>query len=241
MTKLSENTDTIVLNVGGYETYPSTLTAYPNTLLGTMFQERNKELQKPTRDNEYFFDRNARAFHYIMEFYRTGRLLWNETSSPYVTREEIEIEFDYFQMPHSSSVQIENNRATIEDAAKLVEDFTEMMKSVIEELRKNFRTKICITFPFLKLDVFAIEPDLGKIKSLVKPFVHTGCPITSRFGDIIKHNLQLQFHGLECHTSVETIENDVLVYQWKIIAPFAFKANEILAKTNLKDPNAKEF
>uniref|UniRef100_U9U2P1 BTB domain-containing protein n=1 Tax=Rhizophagus irregularis (strain DAOM 181602 / DAOM 197198 / MUCL 43194) TaxID=747089 RepID=U9U2P1_RHIID len=69
----SQNKDErIVLNIGGikYETYRSTLTAYPDTLLGTMFQERNEELLKPNK-NEYFFDRNGKAFHYIMEYYRT--------------------------------------------------------------------------------------------------------------------------------------------------------------------------
>ncbi|CAG8545000.1 11439_t:CDS:2 [Ambispora leptoticha] len=73
------NTDErIILNVGGvkYETYRSTLTAYPDTLLGTMFQQRNQQLLHPANGNEYFFDRNGKIFHYIMEFYRTGQILW---------------------------------------------------------------------------------------------------------------------------------------------------------------------
>ncbi|CAG8460545.1 1249_t:CDS:2 [Paraglomus occultum] len=70
----------IILNVGGvkYETYRSTLTAYPNTLLGTMFADRNLSLLYKTVDNEYFIDRNGHAFFYILEFYRTGRLSWKE-------------------------------------------------------------------------------------------------------------------------------------------------------------------
>ncbi|CAG8462214.1 3797_t:CDS:2 [Diversispora eburnea] len=53
--------DRIILNVGGvkYETFRSTLTAYPETLLGIMFAERNKEMLHPINDNEYFFDRDA--------------------------------------------------------------------------------------------------------------------------------------------------------------------------------------
>ncbi|CAG8816718.1 16644_t:CDS:2, partial [Dentiscutata erythropus] len=55
-----ETLEQIVLNVGGirYETYRSTLTSYPNTLLGTMFAERNKALLHPINGNEYFIDRN---------------------------------------------------------------------------------------------------------------------------------------------------------------------------------------
>ncbi|CAG8551416.1 9043_t:CDS:2 [Cetraspora pellucida] len=80
----------IILNVGGirYETYRSTLLAYPQTLLGTMFQPRNDSLLQPTNNslhnhkNEYFFDRNGYAFRYILEFYRTGKILWPKSTNP---------------------------------------------------------------------------------------------------------------------------------------------------------------
>ncbi|CAG8637351.1 7412_t:CDS:2, partial [Ambispora gerdemannii] len=76
----------IVLNVGGikYETYRSTLTAYPDSLLGTMFAERNKALLHQTNNNEYFIDRNGHAFYYILEFYRTGKILWREHSHSFL-------------------------------------------------------------------------------------------------------------------------------------------------------------
>ncbi|CAG8491409.1 4471_t:CDS:2, partial [Scutellospora calospora] len=77
----------IILNVGGirYETYRSTLLAYPQTFLGTMFQPRNDSLLQPSNlhnhNNEYFFDRNGYAFRYILEFYRTGRILWPKANN----------------------------------------------------------------------------------------------------------------------------------------------------------------
>lgn len=73
------NDERLILNVGGikYETFRSTLTTYPDTLLGTMFQKRNSALLHPSYNEksicEYFFDRNGRAFHYILEYYRTGK------------------------------------------------------------------------------------------------------------------------------------------------------------------------
>ncbi|CAG8798628.1 14896_t:CDS:2, partial [Gigaspora rosea] len=75
----------IILNVGGirYETYRSTLLAYPLTLLGTMFQSRNDSLLQPSNTglhNEYFFDRNGYVFRYILEFYRTGKILWPKSN-----------------------------------------------------------------------------------------------------------------------------------------------------------------
>lgn len=59
-----------------YETYRSTLTAHPETLLGTMFHPRNQAMLHPTNGNEYFIDRNGYAFHYVMEYYRTGAVVW---------------------------------------------------------------------------------------------------------------------------------------------------------------------
>ncbi|RIB28246.1 BTB/POZ protein [Gigaspora rosea] len=88
----------IILNIDGkkYETFKSILTAQPKTLLGTMFQDRNKCMRHPINGNEYFFDRNSEAFYYIMEFYRTGRLIWPNESGK-VTCKQLEEELDYFQ------------------------------------------------------------------------------------------------------------------------------------------------
>ncbi|CAH1759517.1 7608_t:CDS:2 [Entrophospora sp. SA101] len=95
MEKLNE--ERIILNVGGikYETYRSTLIAFPETLLGTMFQERNNELLNSTNNNnesnkdEYFFDRNGKAFHYIMEWYRNGgEIIWHNHDGATVATEE---------------------------------------------------------------------------------------------------------------------------------------------------------
>ncbi|RIB18132.1 BTB/POZ protein [Gigaspora rosea] len=67
----------IVLNVGGikYETYRSTLTSYPTTLLGSIFVYNDHE--NPFWDSdldEFFIDRDGHLFHYIMQFYRTGKV-----------------------------------------------------------------------------------------------------------------------------------------------------------------------
>ncbi|GBB99861.1 hypothetical protein RclHR1_03660008 [Rhizophagus clarus] len=95
---------TIILNVGGikYETYASTFTRYPDTLLGTMFQEKNRATLHPQTGNIYFFDRNGYAFRYIMEFYRTGKLLLSERDKDkvtFVTLDEIKKEIEYFHIP----------------------------------------------------------------------------------------------------------------------------------------------
>ncbi|RHZ67066.1 hypothetical protein Glove_303g145 [Diversispora epigaea] len=85
------DSEEILLVIGGikYKTKRSTLTKYPNTLLGRIFL--NPCIK------EYFLNRNGRAFHYIMELYRTGKPLW-PNESDVVTCEEIEREFEYFQI-----------------------------------------------------------------------------------------------------------------------------------------------
>ncbi|CAG8697591.1 5222_t:CDS:2, partial [Dentiscutata erythropus] len=95
----------IILNVGGikYETYISTLTAYPTTLLGTMFQERNKALLKPINGNEHFIDRDGNLFRYILQFYRKNKIILSE-SDPSITRQDLEDECDYFQVPRNAII-----------------------------------------------------------------------------------------------------------------------------------------
>ncbi|RIA92749.1 BTB/POZ protein [Glomus cerebriforme] len=104
MSNVKYNTkERIILNVGGikYETFRSTLMAYPETMLGTMFEERNKSLLHPINVNEYYIDRNGRLFYFILQFYRTGKLPSADQvkcAIP-VTQEELDAELDYFMIP----------------------------------------------------------------------------------------------------------------------------------------------
>lgn len=62
----------LVINVSGhrFETWRSTLEKYPDTLLGS----NKRELFFIEDTKEYFFDRNAGIFEYILNYYQTGKL-----------------------------------------------------------------------------------------------------------------------------------------------------------------------
>eukprot|EP01119_Soliformovum_irregulare_P018557 TRINITY_DN5721_c0_g1_i1.p1 TRINITY_DN5721_c0_g1~~TRINITY_DN5721_c0_g1_i1.p1 ORF type:complete len:261 (-),score=69.25 TRINITY_DN5721_c0_g1_i1:51-833(-) len=95
--EMIRRSDRVILNVGGtkFETYTSTLTKYPLSLLGAMFHERNEHLLKPDDRGEYFFDRNPAAFEMILNWYRTGKLRKIFGMSGSALEEEI----DYWQLP----------------------------------------------------------------------------------------------------------------------------------------------
>ncbi|KAG9284964.1 hypothetical protein G9A89_009774 [Geosiphon pyriformis] len=150
-----ERDERIVLNIGGrkYETYRSTLTAYPGTLLGTMFQARNQELLHPENLNEYFFDRNGDAFHYVLEYYRTGQILWqpppevptpssSSSSSPSVSYTELQQELVYFQIP------IPENQIEIAHKAggELLDEFAYALKDLICAAIGKLIDRLAITF-----------------------------------------------------------------------------------------------
>ncbi|CAG8575114.1 BTB/POZ protein [Gigaspora rosea] len=144
-TPINSPVEKIILNVGGkkYETFQSTLAAQPGTLLGAMFQDRNKCLRHPINGNEYFFDRNSEAFYYIMEFYRTGKLTW-PTESGKVTCKQLEEELDYFQIPFNKSTilcssAIETVRNNVN---KLILGFEELIIRCCNYLRNNIDLEI---------------------------------------------------------------------------------------------------
>jgi hypothetical protein len=70
-----------------------------------MFDPANKAMLKPAYPggNEYFIDRNGHAFYFIMEFYRTGQITWNDTAIATrefpVTRKALDLEIEYFKIP----------------------------------------------------------------------------------------------------------------------------------------------
>ncbi|CAG8531717.1 347_t:CDS:2 [Ambispora gerdemannii] len=210
ITNRNKRFERVILNVGGikYETYRNTLTAYPDTLLGTMFQERNQQILHPIdkENNEYFFDRNGRAFHYIMEFYRTGQLIWEDNS---ITLHRTRLLPDSNIRPNS---QTTNTRRRREGPRRIHGN----------DETTNLR----------------MRPNISSLQSLIAPFRYNGSAITHRYGTVIQNNLIEEFPGLNCaitHENLGTNDNEVWIYLWKISAPVAFSQNEIIEKSMLKD------
>ncbi|XP_072050106.1 BTB/POZ domain-containing protein KCTD6-like [Amphiura filiformis] len=85
----------VKLNVGGviYTTSRSTLTKYPNSMLGTMFSGR-----LPTTKDEhgnYWIDANGQTFGYVLEFLRRGCLMVPDHFQDF---EILEKEADFYQI-----------------------------------------------------------------------------------------------------------------------------------------------
>ncbi|CAJ0914098.1 17194_t:CDS:2, partial [Entrophospora sp. SA101] len=97
---------------------------HPETLLGTMFKDSNKDLLDPINGNEYFFDRNGEAFHYIMEWY------------------QLKYELDYFQIP-LRNINIEYG---IEEASDTLDKFIIAMENIIKLHIKNYISDFTIRF-----------------------------------------------------------------------------------------------
>ncbi|CAG8434807.1 4190_t:CDS:2 [Scutellospora calospora] len=171
----------IILNVGGikYETYRSTLTAHPETLLGTMFQERNQSLLHPTNNNEYFFDRDGHLFRYIMQFYRTGEIFWPEESyftNSYVSRRELDLELDYFQIPYPGRSGIDNL-----GIVALVDSFLIALDTLVNQVVKKYHVPINVNFS-LGLIEYGIDQDVEPFASeILSPFKLVGYKILSKF------------------------------------------------------------
>ncbi|CAB4401356.1 hypothetical protein RhiirA5_497854 [Rhizophagus irregularis] len=198
----SNEDERIILNVGGikYETYKSTLAAYPNTFLGAMFQERNQQLRHPTNGNEYFFDRNGYAFRYILEFYRNGKLLLpdfkdNDISGHGLTNvsyKELLQEVDYFQIPIEDNLE---DFPSNEELAKILDGFIQTLKKCIHHLKREFVKglyQFVIVFyevPCINISMEVINyytaPGNNTIIKLLKPYSACAYSILDLYGDKI--------------------------------------------------------
>ena len=86
---------TIKLNVGGqyFTTSLQTLTKDKGSMLHAMFSGRFDT--KPGEDGSYFIDRDGTHFRYILNYLRTGRLLFPKDE---LIREELLEETEFYQI-----------------------------------------------------------------------------------------------------------------------------------------------
>ncbi|CAG8736999.1 1540_t:CDS:2 [Racocetra fulgida] len=141
----------IILNVGGvkFETIRNSLIAHPETTLGKLFNPKNPEPLKPIYPggSEYFIDRNGHAFYYILEYYRTGEILWNDEISKSkefpVSKRAIELEIEYFKIPINSEKRAARN---LQQGVTIVDKFCEKMIPFINEATSRFISKVSVKY-----------------------------------------------------------------------------------------------
>ncbi|XP_002733127.3 BTB/POZ domain-containing protein KCTD6-like [Saccoglossus kowalevskii] len=122
--RLSVPDDEIVnLNVGGklYSTTRSTLTRYPDTMLGAMFSGRMPSL-KDAQGN-YFIDRNGDMFKYILEFLRNGSIILPEDFKEFTA---LSVEVDFYQVAELTECLAEMMVKHSDENSSLVEEFIEV-------------------------------------------------------------------------------------------------------------------
>ncbi|CAG8455091.1 13392_t:CDS:2 [Acaulospora morrowiae] len=216
--------DKIVINVGGikYETYRSTLTSYPNTLLGSIFScddNRNPFLD-PAHENEFFIDRDGHLFHYIMQFYRTGKVPTIDQTVGLIpiTESELEDELEYFKIPtyppsQFSSATLSPNQLSLRHKmiAAEIDSFTKVLTDTLLTISSQFKKDFFFKRQFLirfdltfhhneRISDFNIMPSVnGALKQqLLKNFENfamLGYAILDRFGEEIGRYMTTTVQG----------------------------------------------
>lgn len=89
--------EVVTLNVGGvnYNTTRSTLTKYPDSMLGAMFSGQFVPTAFDTQGN-YFIDRDGEMFRHVLNFLRSGRLCIPQSFQDF---DLLEAEADFYQIP----------------------------------------------------------------------------------------------------------------------------------------------
>jgi hypothetical protein len=153
-----------------------------------MFQERNEELLK-SNENEYFFDRNGKAFHYIMEYYRTGKifLIEGNNNNNFITNQELKIEMDFFQISYELPKNIYNNpslqRKSYPQINEILKDFIESLKSCIYETAWNLREVLNLSFYSYTNSNYNefTNNNIEQIENILKPFKTNGYKLLKKF------------------------------------------------------------
>ena len=163
-----------------------------------MFQERNEELLKP-HENEYFFDRNGKAFHYIMEYYRNGKIFWLEGNNNFITRQELKMEIDFFQisfeLPKSyydtTSSTLLLHRKSFPQVNDMLKDFIGSLKSCIYESGWNLREDLDISFySYINSNYNECTNSIESIENILKPFKSCGYKLLNKFKSEIEDELK---------------------------------------------------
>jgi hypothetical protein len=188
----------------------------PESFLGTMLKDENLPMVNFENENEIFLDRNGRAFHYILEYYRTGKLLWNEHvqsgCANVITKEEIEAEIDYFLLPIKLPIQSPSPQI------EMLNKFIKMLESLISAAKGIYIEKVNITFPKYNRDCFFLEPKIKILDEILQPFSDCGFRLLHKYKEEIGIYLQDIDNEIkwECTISDEGWHNEKCIIKIEI-------------------------
>ncbi|CAG8491389.1 11969_t:CDS:2 [Ambispora gerdemannii] len=206
-----EHEEKIILNVNNvkYETYRSTLTAYPETLLGTMFQKRNSALLQPKNNNEYSINRDGNVFYYILEYYREGKLTWaGPQSKPVVRRRDLDKELDYFLLP--PVIPPYAIQSDYQSCLKGMEKICQRVFSKNSRINQSSTNNISIKVTISETSRFLMVRYINQSGSFHVSTTPKAMKMFGLYGEDIYDQIQEQWPGLVCKT--RAIDRGILIF-----------------------------
>lgn len=84
-------------NVGGsyHQVVRATVNKYPETFLATLISERNSATAVKDETGAYFVDRNPQLFPFVLDFYRTDKVVFPTI----VSKEDFVAELKFWKIP----------------------------------------------------------------------------------------------------------------------------------------------
>ena len=151
----------ITLNVGGtrYTTTLSTLTKYPDSMLGVMFSGRHDLPQQ--EDGSYFIDRDGEVFKYILMYLRDSTVAFIHVSRLDEAQQlHLKLEANYVLLPNLEGVlqQALDQRAAFKE--------NELRRTIAEKETREGPTKVRVSLPLEQCREFiryALDYNMGKI------------------------------------------------------------------------------
>ena len=150
----------ITLNVGGtrYTTTLSTLTKYPDSMLGVMFSGRHDLPQQ--EDGSYFIDRDGEVFKYILMYLRDSTVAFIHASRLDEAQQlHLKLEANYFLLPNLEGVL--QQALDYRDAFKE----NELRRTIAEKETREGTINLCGLLSVQQCfeTMYALDYNIGKI------------------------------------------------------------------------------
>lgn len=148
------NEQIIQLNVGGhkYQSFYSTLTKYPETMLSAMFLFKPKD----SLSNEIFIDRDGEIFKYILNYLRDGQILLPPSKE---LLQRLLFEAEYFQIK-PLKLEIEKE---LQISKQWIDDFrdtkTILMNGIYKCMVSRYSVDNACSYIFTKKKAYYLSTD----------------------------------------------------------------------------------